>query len=289
MTNRIGRVVFPLVAPAVFLVVTIGIVPRVIAAILSLFKIRFFSGGTFVGVGNYISLFKDPEFWNSLGITLLFSLSSVALCMVLAIGLALLFDKLGKYGIFLLSVLLIPWIISRVATGLLWKWILDSSQSGLLNYLLSFANAGPFPFLTEKSGALASLVLISVWRTLGYAVVLVFAGLKNIPRQILNAAKIDGATPAFSFMHVIFPLLKHTILVVLSLLTLSYFNEIDLVVSLTNGGPISATTTLPYLVYMHSRINLDTGYANALAVTLFVISMALVLVYNRLLKAKKYY
>lgn len=276
-----------LIAPAILIVLAIDVLPALWGLGLSFFKIRFFSGGTFIGIGNYLFALKDPNFYHSLSVTVAFSASAVILCFVFALPLALLFDKLGKFGVVMVAVMLIPWIMSRVIVALLWRWIADPSQAGLLNYLLSFLKLGPFPFLSEASGAVIGLILVAVWRTLGFSVIMLFAGLKNIPSELYKAAKIDGANTWHRFVTITLPLIKHPVLVVLSLLTLSFFNEIGLVIGLTGGGPIKATETFSYLVYKQARVEFNTGYANALAVILFSISIGLVILYNRLLHTKQ--
>ncbi len=284
MRSKAGLAAF--VAPAVLLVLAIDVVPALWGFALSLFKIRYFTGGVWVGLGNYVAALQDPDFLHSLQVTVIFSACSVALCFGIALPLALLFERLGKLGVVLVAITLIPWIMSRVVVALLWRWMADASEAGLLNYLIAPLGLGPFPFLSEPSGAMASLILVAVWRTLGFALILLFAGLKNIPSELYAAAKVDGATVWYRFATITMPLIKHPMLVVLSLLTLSFFNEIGLVVGLTNGGPIDATTTLSYLVYKEARISFNTGYANALAVILFGISMGLVTLYYRVLRTQ---
>jgi ABC-type sugar transport system permease subunit len=279
----------PYVLPAVILVAFFNVVPGMIAFVLSLFDISFFSGGRFVGLGNYFKAFTDAEFYNALGVSLIFTASTVIITLVLALVLALILDRLGGLGVLLLSVLLVPWIISRVAAALLWRWMLDSSPAGLLNHILSWFNLGPVPFLSEAGLALSSLVVLAVWRTLGYALILMFAGLKNIPKQVIDAARIDGASWWYRMRGIILPLIRHTVLVVLSVLTMSYFNEIGIIIGLTNGGPLRSTTTLSYLVFRQGFIEYRTGYANALALVLFAISVLLVYCYYRLLRSKRSY
>lgn len=275
------------IAPAVFLVVAIDVIPAVWGLALSFFKIRYFTGGTFVGLHNYLYAFQDPEFFESLRVTVIFSFSAVALCFGIALPLALLFEKLGRLGVVMVALTLIPWIMSRAVVALLWRWMADPSEAGLLNYLLSFFRLGPYPFLALPTGALIGLILVAVWRTLGYSLIMLFAGLKNIPSELHASAKVDGATTWYRFVTITLPLLKHPMLVVLSLLTLSFFNEIGLVIGLTGGGPIRATTTFSYLIFKHARLHFNTGYANALATILFVISITLVGVYYRLLRTQQ--
>jgi ABC-type sugar transport system permease subunit len=208
---------------------------------------------------------------------------------LLALALALILDRLGDLSVFLLSVILVPWIVSRVAAALLWQWALDSSQAGLLNHMLSWLGIGPVPFLSEPMSAMLCLIGVTVWRTIGYALILLFAGLKNIPNQILNAARIDGARPLYYFFQVILPLIRHPLLVVLSVLTMSYFNEIGIIIGLTGGGPLRATTTLSYLVFHEGFVAYNTGYANALALILFGISVTLVYSYYRLMQGRRVY
>lgn len=284
MITKKGLFVF--VAPAVLVVLAIDVIPAFWGIVLSLFKIRFFTGGVFVGLANYAAALTDPEFLHSLEVTLIYSTSSVLLCFSIALPLALLFERMGKLGVVLVAITLIPWIMSRVVVALLWRWIADASDAGLLNYLLSQFGLGPLPFLAEPTGAMAGLVLVSVWRTMGFALILLFAGLKNIPSHLYAAARVDGATTWCRFTKITLPLLKHPMLVVLSLLTLSFFNEIGLVIGLTGGGPIDATTTLSYLVFKEALVNFNTGYGNALATILFGISIGLVALYYRLLRTE---
>lgn len=284
MITKKGLLAF--VAPAVLVVLAIDVVPSLWGLVLSLFKIRFFSDGVFVGLANYAAALSDPEFLHSLQVTLTYSALSVTLCFGIALPLALLFERLGKVGVAFVTIALVPWIMSRVVVALLWRWIADASEAGLLNFLLSQVGAGPLALLSEPTGAMVGLVLVSVWRTLGFALIMLFAGLKNIPSQLYAAAKVDGASVWYRFARITIPLIKHPMLVVLSLLTLSFFNEIGLVIGLTGGGPIDATTTLSYLVFKETRVTFNTGYANALATILFGISISLVALYYRLLRTE---
>lgn len=277
---------FAFAAPAVLVVLAIDVIPSLWGLILSLFRIRFFTNGVFVGLGNYAAALSDPQFLHSLEVTLTYSTLSVLLSFCLALPLALLFERLGRVGVAFVTIALIPWIMSRVVVALLWRWILDASAAGLLNHILSQVGAGPLALLSEPTGAMVGLVLVSVWRTLGFALIMLFAGLKNIPSELYAAAKVDGASVWYRFARITLPLLKHPMLVVLSLLTLSFFNEIGLVIGLTSGGPIDATTTLSYLVFHETRVAFNTGYANALATILFGISIILVALYYRLLRTE---
>ena len=171
--------------------------------------------------------------------------------------------------------------------SLLWKWIF--LENGILSYALSLFHLPGVTLLTEPGAAMAALVFTAVWRTLGFATIMLYAGLKNIPEEILRAAQVDGASGGYTLVRVILPLMKNVILIVLSILTMSYFNEVELILILTGGDPFRSTETLSLLLYREAFSQFNTGYANALAVTMYVLNFGLVLLYMRILRMRKVY
>jgi len=280
---------YVLVFPATLMILAFDVLPGFYALFISLFDLRYFdlSRGKFVWFSNYTSMWGDPHFLAALVHSLTFTLSSVILTFVVGLGLALLFRRLGAWGLVLISLVLIPWTISRAVGSLLWKWIF--LENGILSYGLSFFHLPSLTILTEPGTAMGALVFNAVWRTLGFATIMLYSGLKNIPDEIFGAAQVDGATGWYTLVRVILPLMKNVILIVLSVLTMSYFNEVEVVLILTGGDPFRSTETLSLLLYREAFTQFNTGYANALAVTMYVLNLLLVVLYIRILKMKKVY
>jgi len=272
-----------------FMIVAFDAFPVLYAVFLSLFKLRYFdlSRASFVGLGNYLSMWGDRYFRADFFHSVVFTLCSVAITFVVGLALALLFGRLGKVGLLLLSIVLIPWTISRVVGSLLWKWVF--LEEGLLAYFLSLLRLPSISLLSQPRTAMAALIFNAVWRTLGYATIFLYAGLKNIPEDIYKAAQVDGASGWYQLFHITLPLLKQVTLVVLSILTLSYFNEVTLPMTLTGGNPYRSTETLSLLLYRKGFSEFHTGYANALAVTMYLFNLFMVLLYIRILRIREIY
>jgi multiple sugar transport system permease protein len=229
-----------------------------------------------VGLANFAALASDPTFYRALWNTVLYTLVSVPAGMVLSLALAMLLNRsLPGIGVFR-TLFLIPVISSTVATALLWGLMLDP-YIGLMNYLMQQVGLPPSGWLTDTRMALPSIIIMSVWKGLGYNMVLFLAGLQGISPELYEAARMDGAHRWDEFWHVTVPMLSPTTFFVLVITVISSFQVFDQTWVLTKGGPQDATITLVYYVYQTGFQQLRMGYASAIAYVLFFITLAVVM------------
>lgn len=272
-----------LVGPALLLVIAVNVLPAFYGFYLSLRKLFFFGDEGFIGFDNYVALFADPFAWQAIGRSLVFTFGSLLVAVPLALVSAMGIRKLGRWGTILLTVLLVPWAMSPIVVALLWKWILVPSPGGLIGSMISAFGVPPRDLLTDPLLAMPTLIVIGVWRNFAFAAIILTGGLGQIPRDLYKAASVDGLGALESFRKITLPLLAPSLLIVISMLTISYFNEVQTIIGLTGGGPIRQTTTLGYLLYHTGFVELDQGRGNAIAIVMFMINMLLIALYIRIL------
>jgi multiple sugar transport system permease protein len=221
-----------------------------------------------VGLSNYVRLFTTPLNWQVFGNTLYYTAVIVPLGTALALGLALALNR-GLRGIVILRGLyFLPVISSTVAVSLVWSWLYNQ-QFGLINYLLSLVGiAGP-AWLADTRTAMPAVIIMSIWKGLGYNMVIFLAGLQGIPQELYEAAKIDGAGAWAQFRYVTLPLVSPTTFFVVVLSTIAAFQVFDQTYVMTGGGPAYSTTTLALFIYQNAFQWFHMGYAAALSYVLF--------------------
>lgn len=272
-----------LVGPALILVIAINVLPAFYGFYLSLREVFFFGDEGFVGLANYVDLLSDPFAWQAIGRSLIFTFGSLAVAVPLALVSAMGIRRLGKWGTVLLTVLLVPWAMSPIVVALLWKWILVPSPGGLVGSMFTAFGAPPRDLLTDPMLAMPTLIIVGVWRNFAFAAIILTGGLGQIPKDLYKAAAVDGLGAWESFRKITLPLLAPSLLIVISMLTISYFNEVQTIIGLTGGGPIRQTTTLGYLLYHTGFVELDQGRGNAIAIVMFMINMLLIALYIKIL------
>jgi ABC-type sugar transport system permease subunit len=272
-----------LVGPALAVVVAVNILPAFFGFYSSLRKIFFFSDEGYVGLANFTALLTDGQTWAAIGRSLVFTFGALGLAVPLALLAALAIRELGARGRLLLTILLVPWAMSPIVVALLWKWILLPSPGGLFASLVALAGSAPVNLLSDPVWAMPTVIAVAVWRTFAFAAIILTAGLGQIPADLYKAASVDGLTAIERFSKITLPLLAPSLMIVLSVLTISYFNEVQVIIGLTSGGPIKRTTTLGYQLYQTGFVELDQGKGNAIAVLMFLINLLLITFYVRLL------
>ncbi|RIH85695.1 Trehalose transport system permease protein SugA [Meiothermus luteus] len=232
---------------------------------------------TFRGLTRYHEALRDPYFLHALGLAALYVGLTVGLTLALGLLLAVLLHQnfpLKGFHYFAVS---LPMLIAPVGVGLIWKMILHP-ELGILAYLV-----GGVDFFGDGRYALASLALVDVWQQVSFSALVLLAGLRSLPREPLEAAYVDGATPWQAFLRVTLPLLRPVLLALLVLQTLVEARTYDLVYVLTRGGPGSATDLVSYYIYRKAFLGLDLSGASAMGYLLLLLSMVLVVAYYRLL------
>jgi multiple sugar transport system permease protein len=232
------------------------------------------SGVKWVGLNNYIRLLLNPEFWQILGNTTYFTLATVIPSVVLPLGMATLLDRsfVGK-GI-LRSLYFLPSVVSIVAAGLGWRWLFQ--PDGAINSLLNWNQ--PPAWFNDPALAMLVLILLSIWKQLGFNMVVFLAGLQAIPQSRYEAAELDGANGWQKFWHITLPGLRPTTIFVIISTIIFTFRGFEQVYVVTGGGPLNATNILVYYVYEQAFGLFDFGYAAAAAMVLLAIVLGLVYV-----------
>lgn len=228
---------------------------------------------TFIGLGNYIAMFQDAQFWQSLGNTLLYTAGTVplnlALGLLVAVGLN---RRLPGRGI-LRTIFFVPVVISGVAVALVGSWIFNDAY-GLVNNALQSLGFGAVPWLTSTSWSMISIIIMALWLGIGFNMVVYLAALQGISPELYEAAQLDGASSWQKFRNITWPLLGPTTFLLVILGVINSLHVFDLIFVMTGGGPGFSTTVLVMYIYQTAFQNLQMGYASAMGVVLFLILLA---------------
>jgi multiple sugar transport system permease protein len=268
---------FGFLALALIGLVGLNLVPILVSFFLSFTDWDALGSPNIVWLRNYITLFQDPMFYKALWNTIYYTAISVPAGMSISLLLAILLNRPLKGMGFFRTMFMIPVISSTVATALLWGLMLDP-YIGLINYILQVLHLPTSGWLTDVNMAMPAIIVMSVWKGLGYNIVLFLAGLQGISPELYEAARIDGANRWKEFLNITLPMLSPTTFFVLIMSLISSFQVFDQTWVLTKGGPQSATLTLVYYVYQTGFQQLRMGYASAIAYILFFLTLAIVMV-----------
>lgn len=259
------------------------VVPAVRGLLISFTDWDLLTEPEFVGLANYTKLVTDTAFWQSMGVTLSYVVINIAIQTVLAILIAVLMDRLAK-SIVVRGVLILPYLLSNVVVGLLWLWMLDPTL-GIVNAFLTFIGIGRQPFLGSPDQAIASIAWINIWRHMGYTALLVFAGLQTIPKDVYEAASIDGASEWRTFWGITLPLLRPVLVFVLVITVIGSFQVFDTIAVTTQGGPANATRVIVWYIAEYAFDRFNMGYATAISVALFLLLAIVTFIQMRVMRA----
>ncbi|ACO48109.1 putative multiple sugar ABC transporter, permease component (plasmid) [Deinococcus deserti VCD115] len=246
------------------------------------------SSPSFIGLHNYQQMVGSREFWSSLWITALFALGVTILEVVLGMALAFLMSARTRLQGLLRGAVFTPVVVSIAATAVVWHYLLNPA-SGPVNRLLEAIGLPGPGWLSDPRTALASVILVAVWKGVGLPAVLFLSGLQAISRELEEAAAIDGATRAQIARHVTVPLLAPTTMVVFFISLVGTFQSYGLVLLLTQGGPAGSTNLLGYHIYQNAFSFFQMGFASALSVALFLLLMLLGFLHLRVAERRVHY
>lgn len=275
-------------AAAFLLPATIGIVLFALLPIAQAVRISFFDYSLLnpeqipVGLQNYEQALKDPVFQIALKNTLWYTTLLVIAQTAAALGLALLLKQQVRGLAFFRSAFFIPVVTSLVVISTVWKLMYNTQ--GIINGFLQTASLSPQPFLTSVDQALLSLVAMSVWKDVGFYMLIFLAGLQAIPLELYESAAIDGASKWRSFSRITLPLLRRPGVFVIVVGTISAFKVFTPVYLMTDGGPADSTTVIVFYIFRTAFRYFQMGYASAMSVVLLLIVMAFTLIQFRLLR-----
>jgi multiple sugar transport system permease protein len=235
----------------------------------------FTSVGTYwVGLKNYWRLLYSPDFWQVLANTVYFTVGTVIPSLVIPLGLAVLLDRSLALRGFLRTSYFLPSIVSLVAAGLGFRWLFQTS--GPVNALLAAVSIPPIPWLQDTFWAMPVLIILSIWKQLGFNMVVFLAGLQSIPPSRYEAAELDGANAWQQFWHVTLPGLQPTIVFAIITTVIFTLRSFEQVYVITGGGPLNSTNLLVYYIYQEAFGQFDFGYAAAAATVLLAVTLVLV-------------
>lgn len=271
------------IAPAVVAVFLVSIYPVFDALLLSLHQTRYAEKVRFVGLQNYVALWNDASIWSAAVNSLVYTAASLALVVPLSLGLALLLDARIPLKGPARTVVILPWVVSQTVVALLWAWLLNADFGPVTWAVQGLTGQRPAA-LASPVGAMVALVIVNVWASYPQATLLLLAAVQTVPRDLYEAARIDGASAWRRFRYVTLPLIRPTLLVVLIQLTLLYFNMVTLIFTLTGGGPLGATETLSVRVLKISFEDWNLGRGAALGLVITVINFLMSAFYVRALR-----
>ena len=245
------------------------------------------SPGRFVGLANFRYVLAWPQFSAALVNTAVFTVSAVAIKFVLGMAVAVVLNQKIRGRNFFRSFLLLPWVMPAFVVYLVWRWLYDP-LSGLINYaLLDLGLVGsPIAFLSERSTAMASVIVAHVWRAFPFFAISFLAGMQTIPQELYDSAQVDGASRWQQFRYITVPSIYHIIGVVLMLSTIWTANAFEPIYLLTGGGPSDATVVYTLLAYQLGMTNLRLGEAAAVSTLFLPLLLGLILVVTALLQRK---
>ena len=262
------------------------ILPMLYIIYLSFFRWNLLNEPVFVGLQNFYRLLKDPIWWHSLGITLRYVLLYVPLSFLFSLFLAVNLQKTFKGNKVLRTLFFAPYAISLIVAGALWSYAFQP-KFGFINHLLTLLSLPPGGWLSSTKEALGVIVFVSLWKYVGYYMILLIAGLEEIPQEYYESAKIDGASWWHILVRITLPILSPVILFVIVISVIHAFQTFDLVYIMTYGGPARATYITMLYIYEVAFSFYDFGYASTLSITFFLLILLITLAQFRLGLFKK--
>jgi multiple sugar transport system permease protein len=278
--DRRQSLVFP--APAVIVLFIIVVIPIVFNLYLTFTKWTIGLGKPrFIGFDNFIELFGDERVWNGVKVMIYFSGLSLALELSLGLLIALYFNRAFRGSEVVQAIYIIPFAATPVAVALIWRIMLNP-EIGVMNYLLQSVGLPPSLWVSSASTVIPTLVLVDVWKWTPMITLIVLAGLKSLPHDPYEAARIDGANVLQIFWYITLPLIRPVLIAALMLRSLDNLKEFDIIYTITQGGPGIASETLYLYSYNVGFSFFKAGYGSALMVVVFLIVLVFNVIMNRL-------
>ena len=280
-----------LLSPAVIITVIFILVQVVDSIYRSFFDYKvknIISGkpGTWNNFANYVKLFTNGKLPTAMTNTLLFVFGVVIAQFILGMALALVLNTNIRFSRFIRSIMMIPWVVPTLISGLVWLWMFQP-QYGLVKYFVGILSGGKitdFAILNNPTTAMLGVSVAALWKQIPLATLLLLAGLANVPEDMLEAAKIDGANEAQRFFKITLPYMKSVIKVTVSMSIIENFKQFPLFWTMTGGGPNNSTTTMAILSYREAFVSNNFGSGAAVTTVWMLMMIAVVFVYNRIFR-----
>jgi multiple sugar transport system permease protein len=286
--QRFFRQIFPylLIFPSIALMAMIILVPLVRGIIMSFNDVNIIKQGEmhFVGLQNYAEMILDPVFHIALRNTAIWTIGVVFFQYVIGLGVALLLNEPIPFRGFFRGLVLVPWVVPSVVAALDWRWIYVPDY-GILNHILRSIGMinDPLQWLADRHTAMLAVIIVGVWKSVPFMAVVLLAGLQSIPKELYDAAEVDGASILQRFWYITMPNLRYLSAIVTMLAIIWTFNDFDIVYVMTKGGPSNATHLLSTYAYLSAFTYSDLGYAAAISVFMLLILLIFAIIYSQLL------
>ena len=269
---------------APYLLVFLGffLLPALWSALLSLTDWKIVGTPHFVGMKNYLRLFTDPLFHTAVKNTVVYTAIIVPVMALVGLGLALLLNQPLRGRVVTRTAVFASYVVMVSVVGITWRWILDPTGAGIVNYYLGALGLGPLPWLAAPETAMLSIIIATLWWTAGYNMILYLAGLQDIPVAVREAARIDGANAWQEFRHVTLPMLKPVTFFVVVMSIAKSFQVFGQVYVMTQGGPSNSTLTIVNYLYVVGFTWFEMGYAAAIAYALFALLLVITMIQFRM-------
>jgi sn-glycerol 3-phosphate transport system permease protein len=285
MWNASARSPYALILPALALCVVFSVTPTSISIHASFHNIDYVTGADeFVGLANYRSIFTDGVFLKVFKNTAIFMFFTVAASVPLAVAAGLFLNKNGFIRNLTQSIIFTPHVVSFVAVATLWMFMMDPGF-GALNYILGLLGLPPLRWLMDSRTSLLSLIIVAVWKTIGFNALIIIAALQKIPAELYESARLDRSSPFRVFFHITLPMISPAFVFLVTTSVISSFSTFDLVRFMTDGGPRNSSNLMVYWIYRTGFLHFQVGRAMAGAVVLLaflaVISVSNFMLMNR--------
>jgi ABC-type sugar transport system permease subunit len=282
-----GALAFVLLVPSVLVIFGVLLFPMLSSLALSFTDLKMTKPGSgqFIGFDNFVAALGNPLFWASLGRTGIFTAATVVFEMTLGLAVALLLNAKFKGRAFVRGLIILPWALPYVVNGVMWKWIFDANY-GVLNAILSqlgIIDAYKI-WLGDPGTAMVIVIAANIWKETPVAVLLLLAALQAMPKDMFEAASIDGANRWTIFRRITLPFLKPMIVTLVVIKVIWALKEFDLIYIITKGGPASGTTLFSYYIYQNTFQYLNFGYGAALAYILTILALVMSFGYMKAMK-----
>jgi multiple sugar transport system permease protein len=274
-TIRQNLVAYSFIAPNLLGFAAFTLVPMVFALFLSVMKWDGAGAITFAGMKNFARLLTDDTFKISALNTLYYVAGTVPATLICSLGLAILLNKEIKGRNVFRAIFFFPYVASLVAVAVVWNMMFHPSMGPVNSILTALGVTNPPRWSASVTWAMPTVILASIWKNMGYYMIIYLAALQGIPRDLYEAARIDGANGRQCFRSITLPLLTPATFFVTMMLTINSFKVFDLIYVMTGGGPGRATNVLVYAIYNAAFIEFDYGYSSAMALVLFLLVLAI--------------
>lgn len=287
MNRQIRRCALWMMLPAVILVLFVSLYPLLNSIQMSFTNKNILKPNAtkFVGLSNFEDILTDPEFYDTIRVSLIYALGCAFASYAIGLGIATLLNKEIRFRGLFRAVLLIPWAIPTVVAASNWSYLLNDQYGPINTWLMNWGIIdSPILFLADTSLVLFTVVLVGTWKSYPFMALSLLAGMQNIDRSIYESAQIDGASGRQAFWYITLPGLKQVSLVVTTLMFIWGFNNFDIIFLLTSGGPLNATRSLSIYTYNLAFYRGRMGYSAAISLITFVLMIGFYWGYQRLLK-----